>query len=100
MTQLQPQSKMLKNYTKQDFNQWKNDGFSKIFFDFLQKKAEDIKQLTLDDFVTWTPMDDKKRKIYENRQAFFRCILEILETDFDSIDEYYKGLEEGENDKI
>lgn len=101
MTEQTPTSKMLKNYTKQDFKQWKEDGFSKIFFKFLKDKSEDIKQMVVDDFSSWSPMNIEKLKIYENRQAFFRCILEILETDFESIDEYYKAIEEdSENGSI
>ena len=98
MTQLQPQSKTLKNYTQQDFRQWKEDGFSKIFFKFLKDKSEDIKKMVVDDFSSWAPMSGEKLKIYENRQAFYRCLIEVLETDFESIDDYYKAIEEENED--
>lgn len=94
------QSKTLKDFTPQDFKQWKEEGFSKIFFDYLDKKAEDLKALAQVDFISWVPMTPERLKIYENRQAYFRCLAEILSVDFESIDDYYKALEDRENDKI
>lgn len=99
MKQEHLKSKMLSNYNEKDFKQWKEDGFTKTFFDFLSDKASDIEKLVMADFASWTQMSPEKLKIYENRQAFYRCLLEILDVDFQSIVEYYKCLEQ-QNDEL
>lgn len=83
----------LKDYTPQDFQQWKNSGLTQIFFQYLTDKNKDIQNLVLADFNGWQPL---KPETYTNRQAFAACLREVCDMDLQSMIEYYEGKEEND----
>lgn len=81
----------LKDYTSQDFKQWKESGLTKIFFEYLKDKSKDIDNLILAEFHGATPMDETHRQIYERRQAISNCLNDINAMNLQSMIDYYEG---------
>ncbi len=81
----------LKDYTPQDFKQWKDSGITKVFFQYLRDKSKDIDDLVLAQFHGGSFMDDTKRRLYERQQAFSACLNDIDAMDLQSMIDYYEG---------
>ena len=88
----------LKDYTPQDFKQWKDSGITKVFFQYLRDKSKDIDDLVLAQFHGGRFMDDAERRLYERQQAFSACLNDIDAMDLQSIIDYYEGKEGKDND--
>ena len=85
-------SQMLKEYKPQDFKQWKESGLTKLFFQYLQDKNEDIRQMVLADFDGWS-INSEKLPILERRQTFSACLRDVINVELEDLQEYYEGKE-------
>ena len=80
----------LKDYSPKDFEAWKNSGLTKIFFNYLKDKNEDIRNMVMADFDGWA-INAEKLPLVERRQTFSACLRDVMDVELNDMIEYYEG---------